>query len=147
MLASILDRIVHDSALASLGCLHNLACLVLLQLLSLRSILLLEDASSSVLDSLWLVVILLRLVILVFLLLTSFATVGIVVVLVVISLALLIIFGGCNHISLLLHSVGLLAFAGNGLGAFASYAPELLVALDELIKRLIVHCIVHSNQV
>lgn len=106
----------------------------------------LEDSSSSVLDSLWLVV-LLKLVILVFLLLTSFATVGIVVVLVVISLTLLIIFGGCNHVSLLLHSVGFLAFAGTGLGAFASNATELLVSLDELIKRLIVHCIVHSNQV
>ncbi len=108
----------------------------------------LENASTSVLDSLWLVV-LLKLVVLVFLLLTSLSTVGIVivVVLVVICLALLIIFGGCNHVSLLLHSVGLLAFGGTGLGAFARNAAELFVALDELIKRLIVHCVVHSNQV
>ena len=65
--------------------------------------------------------------------------------LVVVLIALL--FDGCNHVSLLLHAVGLLAFAWARLGALSSNATELFVALDQLIKRLIVHLVVHSCEV
>lgn len=106
----------------------------LLDLLSLRSILLLENSSAAIFNSL------LRLLMILLLLLAL-------VVFVVLVLISLVLFDGCNHVSLLLHAVGLLAFAWARLGALSSDAAELFVALDQVIKRLIVHCVVHSNDV
>ena len=76
--------------------------------------------------------------------LLRFALIFLLLSLVIFTLALLI-FGGCNHVSLLLHPVGLFALARTLLGAFTSYSTELFVALDELIKRLIIHGVVHSS--
>ena len=90
----------------------------------------LENSSATIFNSL------LRLLIILLLLLP------LIVFVVVVLISLL--FDGCDLVSLLLHAVGLLAFAWARLGALSSNAAELFVALDQIIKRLIVHLVVHS---
>lgn len=138
LLSPALDVVLHDSALATLGSLDHFAGLLVVS----HRILLLVDASSSILDSLGhaLRLLLLHLLVLVALLLLVFASFLILVVVVSV-----LRFGGSDHVTLLLHAVGLLAVAVLliGLSAFACDAAKLLVALDKLIKRLVVHRVVH----
>lgn len=137
LLSPALDVVLHDSALATLGSLDHFAGLLVVS----HRILLLVDASSSILDSLGHALrLLLHLLVLVALLLLVFASFLILVVVVSV-----LRFGGSDHVTLLLHAVGLLAVAVLliGLSAFACDAAKLLVALDKLIKRLVVHRVVH----
>ena len=139
LLSPALDVVLHDSALATLGSLDHFARLLVVS----HRILLLVDASPSILDSLGhalRLLLLLHLLVLVALLLLVFASFLILVVVVSV-----LRFGGSDHVALLLHAVGLLAVAVLliGLSAFACDAAKLLVALDKLIKRLVVHRVVH----
>ena len=59
-----------------------------------------------------------------------------------------VLFRSGYSVPLLLHLVRTLAslLASKLLSTTAGHATELFVSLDQVVKRLIVHCVVHINQ-
>ena len=112
---------VHDASLTASGRSDNFASTLTSALFGV--ILLLENSGATVFDSLWLV------------LLDSALVIFVVVT--------LILLGVINLVALLLHAVRFLALVTSGLLSLSTDAAEFLVTLDEVIKTLVVHLVIH----
>ena len=66
-------------------------------------------------------------------------------VLVALLVLTFVLFSGRYSVPLLLHLVRTLASLSELLTSTAGHATELFVSLDQVVKRLIVHCVVHIN--
>ena len=131
-----LNRLAHHSAFTAARSVDNLTWLAALPLLFER-LFLLEDSSATPLHSLR---ILLANLILSLLVLRS--------ALLVLAFVLL---GSSDCVPLTLHQVGTLVvvvvalLARSLFAATTRHTAQLLVSLDQVIKRLIVHCVVHQS--